>query len=83
MKQGIKQAQANHQKIMDSLSMNIMKFDALDKRKCKKYGLSPDSIMQLGFQLAYKKQNNRYVGTYESCSTSAFRYGKQFHFSAI
>lgn len=51
-----------------------MKYDALDKKKCKRYGISPDSIMQLGFQLAYKKQNNRYVATYESCSTSAFRY---------
>lgn len=74
LKQGIKQAQVNHQKVMDSVGMHLMKYDSLDKRKCKKYGLSPDSIMQLGFQLAYKKQNNRYVGTYESCSTSAFRY---------
>ncbi|XP_037051225.1 carnitine O-palmitoyltransferase 2, mitochondrial [Bradysia coprophila] len=76
LKQGIQQAQLNHQKVMDSLNMHLMKFDSLDKRKCKRYGLSPDSIMQLGFQLAYKKQNNRYVGTYESCSTSAFRHGR-------
>lgn len=76
VKQGINQAQQNHRRIMDSMDMHLMKYDDLDKRKCKKYGLSPDSIMQLGFQLAYKKQNNRYVATYESCSTSAFRHGR-------
>ncbi|KAJ6640999.1 Carnitine O-palmitoyltransferase 2, mitochondrial [Pseudolycoriella hygida] len=75
-KQAIKQAQLNHQTVMDSLNMNFMKFESLDKKKCKTYRLSPDSIMQLGFQLAYKKQTNRYVGTYESCSTSAFRHGR-------
>lgn len=48
----------------------------MNKVYCKKHGVSPDSIMQLGFQLAYLKQNNAYVGTYESCSTAAFRHGR-------
>lgn len=29
-----------------------------------------------GIQLAYYRQNGDYVGTYESCSTAAFRHGR-------
>lgn len=32
--------------------------------------------MQLGFQLAYFRQNEEYVGSYESCSTAAFKHGR-------
>lgn len=32
--------------------------------------------MQLGIQLAYFQQNGEYVGTYESCSTAAFKHGR-------
>lgn len=48
----------------------------MNKKTCKQHRVSPDSIMQLGFQLAYLKQNGAYVGTYESCSTAAFRHGR-------
>lgn len=48
----------------------------MNKNTCKDHRVSPDAIMQLGFQLAYLKQNNAYVGTYESCSTAAFRHGR-------
>lgn len=75
-KKGIAKARANHAAIMSSLSLNFLKYFGMNKRICKQYGLSPDSIMQLGFQLAFWKQYNRYVPTYESCSTAAFRHGR-------
>lgn len=75
-KKGITTARANHAAIMESLGLNFLKYFGMNKRVCKQYGLSPDSIMQLGFQLAFWKQYNRYVPTYESCSTAAFRHGR-------
>lgn len=48
----------------------------MGKKVCKTNKVSPDSIMQLGFQLAHYKQFGKFVSTYESCSTSAFRHGR-------
>ncbi|XP_030372411.1 carnitine O-palmitoyltransferase 2, mitochondrial [Scaptodrosophila lebanonensis] len=69
-------AYAQNASIVDSLEMNLLRYPQLNKGACKRYGLSPDSIMQLSFQLAYRQAFDRYVGTYESCSTSAFRHGR-------
>lgn len=56
--------------------MHLMKYTEMNKVFCKNHKVSPDAIMQLGFQLAYLKQNGGYVGAYESCSTAAFRHGR-------
>lgn len=48
----------------------------MGKKTCKVNKVSPDSIMQLGFQLAHYKQFGKFVSTYESCSTAAFRHGR-------
>ena len=42
----------------------------------KKFKLSPDSLMQSAFQIAYYKIYGQYVATYESASTSAFKLGR-------
>jgi carnitine O-palmitoyltransferase 2 len=65
-----------HQQIIDSIDMNFLRYNQLNKVECKKYKVSPDSIMQLSFQLGYYKQYQKFVGSYESCSTSAFRHGR-------
>lgn len=65
-----------HKDVIDSIDMNFLRYEKLNKVECKKYKVSPDSIMQLSFQLGYFKQNRKFVGTYESCSTSAFRHGR-------
>ncbi|XP_050086189.1 carnitine O-palmitoyltransferase 2, mitochondrial [Anopheles aquasalis] len=69
-------AENNHNTVIDSLDMNFMKFEGMNKNFCKQQRISPDSIMQLGFQLAFYKQHGQFVGTYESCSTAAFRHGR-------
>lgn len=56
--------------------MHTMINDVITKGFCKNHKVSPDSVMQLGIQLAYFQQNGEYVGTYESCSTAAFRHGR-------
>lgn len=48
----------------------------MNKQYCKQHRVSPDAIMQLGFQLAFLKQTGEYVGTYESASTAAFLHGR-------
>lgn len=61
---------------IDSLNMHMLRYPRLSKTACKQDRLSPDSIMQLSFQLAFRQAFNKYVGTYESCSTAAFRHGR-------
>ncbi|KAM8709797.1 hypothetical protein ACLKA7_016577 [Drosophila subpalustris] len=72
----VETAYSKNASIMANLDMNVLKYPSLNKGICKRHGLSPDSIMQLSFQLAYRQAFQRYVGTYESCSTSAFRHGR-------
>jgi len=75
-KAAVETAYSKNASIMSNLDMNVMRYPNLNKGTCKRHGLSPDSIMQLSFQLAYRQAFQRYVGTYESCSTSAFRHGR-------
>lgn len=75
-KAAIKQAQQTYTNTVNSLQMHVMINDAMTKAFCKSHKVSPDSVMQLGIQLAYFQQNGEYVGTYESCSTAAFRHGR-------
>ncbi|XP_031636280.1 carnitine O-palmitoyltransferase 2, mitochondrial [Contarinia nasturtii] len=75
-KAAIKKAQQNYVNTVNSLEMHTMINDVMTKSFCKNHKVSPDAIMQLGIQLAYYQQNGEYVGTYESCSTAAFRHGR-------
>ncbi|XP_049316344.1 carnitine O-palmitoyltransferase 2, mitochondrial isoform X1 [Bactrocera dorsalis] len=72
----IKKTILKNKHMMQQLNVNTLKYPELNKDICKSLGLSPDAIMQLSFQLAYKRAFNDYVGTYESCSTAAFRHGR-------
>lgn len=72
----LNEANANHKNVVDSLDMNLYQDNSINRKFCKTYKISPDSLMQLGFQLAFYKQNLKFVGTYESCSTAAFRHGR-------
>uniref|UniRef100_A0A182RSJ5 Choline/carnitine acyltransferase domain-containing protein n=1 Tax=Anopheles funestus TaxID=62324 RepID=A0A182RSJ5_ANOFN len=76
VKAAVRTAENNHNAIIDSLDMSYMKYEGINKSVCKKQRISPDSVMQLGFQLAYYKQHGNFVATYESCSTAAFRHGR-------
>lgn len=76
IRDGIIAAQNHHNAVIDALDMNYMKYEGINKNICKKQRISPDSVMQLGFQLAFYKQHGKFVATYESCSTAAFRHGR-------
>lgn len=76
MREGIRRAKENHLAICSGLDMGVFRQYGMGKKTCKENTVSPDSIMQLGFQLAHYKQFGRFVSTYESCSTAAFRHGR-------
>ncbi|KAL8569449.1 hypothetical protein ACOMHN_054164 [Nucella lapillus] len=59
-----------------SLDMNYCQSVELNKSIAKQYKISPDSLMQLVIQLAQFRLTGRCVGTYESCSTAAFKHGR-------
>lgn len=55
--------------------MDVMKFEGFGRKDLKKLNVSPDAICQLAFQMAQWRLHGKFVGSYESCSTAAFRYG--------
>ncbi|KAK9497585.1 hypothetical protein O3M35_004284 [Rhynocoris fuscipes] len=75
-KNDISEAINKYKKITDSLDINLFEFNDFGRNTCKKHKISPDSVMQLAFQIAYYKQNQKFVSTYESCSTAAFKHGR-------
>lgn len=76
MREGIRRAKENHRAICKGLDVSVFRQYGMGKRTCKVNKVSPDSIMQLGMQLAHYKQFGKFVSTYESCSTAAFRHGR-------
>ncbi|KAM7352815.1 carnitine palmitoyltransferase 2 [Cochliomyia hominivorax] len=72
----VKESNNRNQQNIKPLNMQMLRYPHLSKNACKRDRLSPDSIMQLSFQLAYRQAFNKYVGTYESCSTAAFKHGR-------
>lgn len=76
-KAGIETAKHKYKTICDSLQMDVHQDFEFTKGSCKRHRLSPDSVMQLGFQAAYHKMTGgKFSSTYESCSTAAFLHGR-------
>ncbi len=76
VKQSIKQAHENYKKATDKLQLKNFQLKTIGRNFAKKSALSPDSFMQTAFQIAYFKLYGRFVATYESASTSAFKLGR-------
>ncbi|XP_071081825.1 carnitine O-palmitoyltransferase 2, mitochondrial-like [Haliotis cracherodii] len=76
IKQAIKEAKEKFDKKTSSLDLHHLEYKRYNKTFAKQHKVSPDAIMQLAIQLAYYRQNGSTVGTYESCSTAAFKHGR-------
>lgn len=72
----VKEAKETYSRWTAELGVDFVIYEGFGKKECKVFGVSPDAVMQLAFQLAYYKQEREMVATYESCSTSAFRRGR-------
>ncbi|XP_033341402.1 carnitine palmitoyltransferase 2 [Megalopta genalis] len=72
----IDQQKKDYKDWTQQLSIDHVICNEFGKDQCKKFGVSPDAIMQLAFQLALYYQKNCVAPTYESCSTAAFKHGR-------
>ncbi|GFO20586.1 carnitine o-palmitoyltransferase 2, mitochondrial [Plakobranchus ocellatus] len=76
LKDTITKAKQRFDEATGSLDMHHLQYFKMTKKDLKKTKLSPDSVMQLVIQLAHYKLYHKNRGTYESCSTSAFKHGR-------
>ncbi|KAK2543146.1 Cpt2 [Columba livia] len=76
LKAGITKAKQKFDARVESLSLNLIQFHDGGKEFLKQKKVSPDAVAQLAFQMAFLRQYNQTVATYESCSTAAFKHGR-------
>ncbi|XP_029474182.1 carnitine O-palmitoyltransferase 2, mitochondrial [Rhinatrema bivittatum] len=76
LKAAVAEAKKKFDSTMKTLTIDTMQFMAGGKEFFKKQGVSPDAVVQLAFQVAFFRQYNQTVATYESCSTAAFKHGR-------
>ncbi|XP_005097845.1 carnitine O-palmitoyltransferase 2, mitochondrial [Aplysia californica] len=76
VKEAVAKAKSRFDDVTNSLDVSHIQYHKMTKTHVKKAKLSPDSIMQLTVQLAHYRMYGKNVGTYESCSTSAFKHGR-------
>jgi len=76
IERGIYAAKEKFDNTVKGLDIAELQVHTYGKDYIKNKKLSPDAIMQLAFQMAYFRQNGKFVPTYESCSTAAFKHGR-------
>jgi carnitine O-acetyltransferase len=54
----------------------VLAYDGYGKKQIKKYGLSPDTFVQMSIQLAYFKLFGENRPTYESAQTKKYAWGR-------
>ena len=72
----VEKSKENFVKNTKDLQLKVVRYDKVTKDYFKKKRLSPDSMFQLGYQMAYYRLYNSPAATYESCSTAAFKHGR-------
>jgi carnitine O-palmitoyltransferase 2 len=75
-KEDVVHATKNWKDFTSSLDLKSVIYDKMSRDFLKKKKLSPDSMFQLAFQMAFYKVYKTTAPTYESCSTSAFKHGR-------
>ena len=58
------------------LSVKYLRMNGFGRNECKNFGIGPDSLMQVLFQMAYHRLYGSFASTYESCNTLAFKHGR-------
>ncbi|UJR25276.1 hypothetical protein I4U23_006628 [Adineta vaga] len=76
LKQELQTSKQNYDDFVSKFNVNIYQEGVLGKSILKKSALSPDAIMQIGIQMAYYRMYQRFVSTYESCSTAVYKHGR-------
>ena len=76
LKNEVEISKRNYDSFVSKFNVSIFQEPVLGKNILKKFALSPDAMMQLGIQMAYHKLHQRFVSTYESCSTAVYKHGR-------
>lgn len=76
VKQAAAKADENWRKFTSSLDINYTISSELTRDYFKKKKLSPDSMFQLAFQMAFYRCYKTFTTTYESSSTAGFKHGR-------
>lgn len=76
LKTGVSIAKEKFDATVKTLTIDYIQFQRGGREFLKKQKLSPDSMAQLAFQMAFLRQYGQTVATYESCSTAAFKHGR-------
>ena len=76
VKASIEKAQLGFEQMRERVKLRNFELATYGRDFVKGYNLSPDSVMQAAIQVAYYKTFNRFVATYESASTCAFKHGR-------
>jgi carnitine O-palmitoyltransferase 2 len=76
VREAIGKAEANYRRAQASIHLRCFENLKYGKEFVKTKGLSPDSLMQSAIQIAFHKTFGRFVATYESASTCAFKHGR-------
>jgi len=75
-KENITKAEEAAGKLMDNLQIQALDFQEFGKSTFKKWQVSPDAAVQLGFQLAFTRCHEELAPVYEACSTAGFLHGR-------
>lgn len=76
LKEASNKADQNWRRFTSSLDINYVICSDLTRDYFKKKRVSPDSMFQLAFQMAFYKTYKTFPTTYESSSTAGFKHGR-------
>lgn len=65
-----------YQHVAQGKSIKVLLFNTFGKEEIKSLGISPDSFVQMSFQLAYYALHRKFGPVYESVSTRLYHYGR-------
>ncbi|XP_061163747.1 carnitine O-acetyltransferase-like isoform X2 [Saccostrea echinata] len=76
LKENIEEAVDNIDSLVKDVDLNVFKFTEYGKNFPKSQKLSPDSYLQMAFQLAYYRLYSKPCATYETASLRQFQLGR-------
>lgn len=72
----VSSALTQYQQFAKSVDLGLNLYEAYGKNAIKNAKLSPDSFVQMAFQLAYYRLYSQLVSTYEACNMQHFHHGR-------
>eukprot|EP01061_Rhynchopus_euleeides_P011907 TRINITY_DN21504_c0_g5_i1.p2 TRINITY_DN21504_c0_g5~~TRINITY_DN21504_c0_g5_i1.p2 ORF type:complete len:609 (+),score=285.72 TRINITY_DN21504_c0_g5_i1:135-1961(+) len=65
-----------HSTFEQGLDLGVLNFDTFGKDEIKKWGLSPDGVLQMVYQASYQQLHQKPAPTYEACAMRSFFHGR-------